>query len=190
MKTVTNNAKIKPNEGKLKELVLYVASKCQDDPAFGTIKCNKILFYADFAAFMKTGKPITGVDYVKLERGPAPRGIDRIIQELESAREAYVYPKTTPRGYRQKRLLGREAVLKEFSGEEIAIVQDVIEWVEGKTGKDLSDLTHRLPGWRLAKEGEVIPYNTAALPEEPLPLTTDEQKYGKQLAAKAGLLEA
>ena len=50
------------DERKLKELILYVADRCEADPTFGAIKLNKTLFYADFLAFASTGKPITGVE--------------------------------------------------------------------------------------------------------------------------------
>jgi len=36
------------DERKFKELILYVADKCSDDPDFGAVKLNKILFYSDF----------------------------------------------------------------------------------------------------------------------------------------------
>ena len=57
---------------KFRELLLYIASESTDDPPFGAVKMNKILYYADFAAFRQFGKPITGATYRKLMEGPAP----------------------------------------------------------------------------------------------------------------------
>ena len=73
MKTPTLNFKYSDGETKLKELMLYVADKCSQDPNFGSTKLNKILWWSDFFAFGKIGKPITGVEYQKLDNGPAPR---------------------------------------------------------------------------------------------------------------------
>ena len=57
---------------KLKELVLYIAQKSEDDPSFGATKLNKILFAADFYFFGQTGRSITGASYVHRGKGPVP----------------------------------------------------------------------------------------------------------------------
>ena len=56
---------------KLKELVLYIAQKSEDDPSFGATKLNKILFAADFYFFGQTGRSITGASYVHRGKGRA-----------------------------------------------------------------------------------------------------------------------
>ena len=61
------------NAEKFRELLVYVSKKCEDDPTFGAVKLNKILYYADFAAYRLYDKPITGAKYRKLSEGPAPR---------------------------------------------------------------------------------------------------------------------
>src|SRR5687767_11846412 len=61
------------NQAKFDELVLYVALRSADDSTYGATKLNKILFYSDFFFYAKCGESITGAEYQKLERGPAPR---------------------------------------------------------------------------------------------------------------------
>ena len=56
----------------LRELILFIADRCEDEPTFGATKLNKILFYADFLSYALYGEPIAGVTYRKLERGPVP----------------------------------------------------------------------------------------------------------------------
>jgi hypothetical protein len=46
---------------KFKELVLYLAEKCETDPSFGVTKLNKLLYYCDFVAYSELGKP--AIDY-------------------------------------------------------------------------------------------------------------------------------
>ncbi len=53
---------------KLRELVLYIADKCEEDRTFGAVKLNKILFYADFISFAEYGEPITGVSTGSLKQ--------------------------------------------------------------------------------------------------------------------------
>src|ERR1035437_1475045 len=63
----------KPNDDKLRELVLYIATASEGDEPFGKVKLNKILFFADFEAYRRFVRSITGHEYQKLAQGPAPR---------------------------------------------------------------------------------------------------------------------
>src|SRR6266487_3415423 len=45
---------------KLRELILHICIRSEDDEAFGAVKLNKLLFFSDFHAFLRLGKPITG----------------------------------------------------------------------------------------------------------------------------------
>ena len=68
-----NNFEFEPD--KFRELIVYICKKSEGDPTFGAVKLNKILYYADFAAYRILGKPITGAQYQKLREGPAPQGV-------------------------------------------------------------------------------------------------------------------
>ena len=61
------SSKYKPDDNKLRELVLYIAVLSEGDPAFGKVKLNKLLFFADFTAYLSFGKPITGHEYQKTQ---------------------------------------------------------------------------------------------------------------------------
>jgi len=77
--------KFKPatiNEKKFQELMLYIASRSADDQKFGATKLNKILFYADFQAYLSLGKSITGAEYQRLGNGPAPRELKSLEADL------------------------------------------------------------------------------------------------------------
>ncbi len=43
------------SEGKLTELMLYIAKKTENDPMWDQIKFNKALFFSDFSFFASTG---------------------------------------------------------------------------------------------------------------------------------------
>lgn len=58
---------------KFRDLALYLAHKCKEDPNFGMVKLWIMMYYCDFIAFQRTGKPITGATYVKKSWGPYPR---------------------------------------------------------------------------------------------------------------------
>src|ERR1041384_212988 len=92
------------DEHKFRELVLYIADRCQDDPRFGATKLNKILFYADFLHYGESGTPLTGATYRKLEHGPAPKQLLPTQTKLVSDGSAAL-SKRERYGYVQKRIV-------------------------------------------------------------------------------------
>lgn len=166
---------------KFEELILYVARECESDSKCGSTKLNKILFYADFAAYRKLGASISGQEYQKLQFGPAPRQIVPTIEAL-GARGACAWAERNYHGYALKKLLAlREPDLSHFSGEEIDIVRDVIEELRPFSAKEVSDLSHDFIGWRVAEPGETIPYDTVWL-EEPIEMTKDLAAWAHDVA--------
>lgn len=57
------------DETRFRDLMLYLAYRCQDAVYFGSTKLCKLLYYSDFTAFARTGAPITGADYVRQPLG-------------------------------------------------------------------------------------------------------------------------
>ncbi len=167
------------DKAKFRELVLYVAEKSADDPHFGAVKLNKLLFYADFASYQNTGEPITGSRYQKLEFGPAPRPLLPVLKELEE--EGRCQTVHSRLDSRQKRVIPTGDVdLGLFSQDEIALIDDVVEAFRGHNASQVSALSHRFIGWEVAEIGEDIGYQTA-LVADPRPLTPSEIEYGREL---------
>jgi hypothetical protein len=72
--------------------------------------------------------------------------------------------------------------LAAFSAEDVAIVDNVIDWVRSMSAHELSELTHDLAGWSSARMGEKIPMGTALIPSRPIPPTDEEIAVGMSLA--------
>jgi hypothetical protein len=170
---------------KLQELILYVARETEADPKCGRTKIYKILFYADFWAYQRLGTSISGQEYHRLDHGPAPRrALPAIEAMVEAAAAVWAVRDYFGRSL-QKLLALREPDLHGFSGEEIALVQEVIRMLWPHDATEVSALSHRFIGWQLAREGEVIPYSTVAL-GHPRPPTPREIAYGQRLARELG----
>src|SRR5688572_1912439 len=75
---------------RLRELMLFIAERCLNDPTFGAVKLNRILFLADFISFARYGEPITGTPYRKLPSGPVPTAAGTVRAEMEAADEAFM----------------------------------------------------------------------------------------------------
>ncbi len=177
--------KVVPNEGKLAELVLYIAKRLLDDPKGGATKINKILFSAEFAHMRLHGVPITGVEYQKLAQGPAPRRLlpvrDRLIGQgsAELVRDRYL-------GYPLDRLVPRrEPNLELFTADEIDQVDQAIEALWNKTAAEVSELSHREVGWQMVATGETIPYEAAFLAPR-FEVTESMRQHAEQLAKQLG----
>jgi len=151
-------------EDRFRELLLYVAAKCATHPRFGATKLNKILFYSDFMAYLRLGSPITGVEYQKLEHGPAPRLLTPIKRDMIEKRELAEQPKLLFSGRTQKRLINlRQPDLSIFEPTQIALVDYVIDRLQHMTADEVSEFSHQEIGWKVAFLGETIPYATAFL---------------------------
>ncbi|HEY0023957.1 MAG TPA: Panacea domain-containing protein [Longimicrobium sp.] len=151
---------------KLAELILYISARCEDDAAYGSTKLNKILFYADFLFYANTGVSITGQEYMRLDRGPAPRRLVVIRNELVDQGALTVRDQSYGR-WRQKRPVALRPVdLSAFTTDEIASVDSVVREFWGMSATEVSDHSHRFDGWKLANDRETIPYPTALISDE------------------------
>jgi hypothetical protein len=150
-----------PDDAKLKELVIFIASRSQDDSRFGSTKLNKLLFFADFLAYVKLGKAITNHVYMRLPNGPAPKAMLPIIKQMISSQSLAVQERDHYGRTQKVPIALREANLKLFSSEEIAIVTEVLDAFRKNNAKGISSLSHQFDGWRLAEDREIIPYETA-----------------------------
>ncbi len=154
------------DDEKLTALMLYIASRSVDDPFFGAVKLNKILFRADFTAYRLWGRPITGHAYFRLPEGPAPQVLVPVRKRMLAAGQATV-EKADVFGREQQRLVAQAAPnLSLFTEEELALVDDLIEAMRPLTAAQVTADSHRFPGWRAAGDREVIPYETAFLSSE------------------------
>lgn len=165
---------------KFRELVVYVTERCADDPTFGAVKLNKILYYADFSAYLELRRPITGAVYRKLSEGPAPKQFVEAREALIDAGRVLLEERTYF-GYVQKRPVvqpgcGADSTL--FSERELRIVDEVIDFFRGKSAREVSDYSHREPGWIMAEHLEEIPYQTAHLSAEPMDHEMQEWAIG------------
>ena len=161
---------------KFRELLLYIASESTDDPTFGAVKMNKVLYYADFAAFRQFGRPITGATYRKLMEGPAPLEMLKERHALIESGDAELCEVAYFTGAQQRLTVrdGREPDREIFEPGELKIVDEVIRFFYGKTAREVSDYSHREPGWAVARDREVIPYDTVWLSPGPLSQEAEE----------------
>jgi hypothetical protein len=169
-------------------LVLFVAHAARDERNFGRVKLAKTLFYSDFTAYRDEGQALTGATYIRLPKGPFPRGLGAAEARLEQAGLARLGHDVDE--YEEKRiisLVGEGPARNIFEGWELAFVETQIREVASVTARAISDRSHEHAGWLLAShDGTPIAYETAFVPDAPPPAHAVEK--AKQVARGRGWL--
>jgi hypothetical protein len=171
------------NFEKFKEMILYVAKQADKDDRCGKTKLNKLLFYADFEAYRRFGASISGQSYQKRQFGPVPVAflptVDAMVAERACAwaRREYFDKQL------EKLIALRNPDLSAFSGEEVDVMCSVVERLWDLNATEVSDLSHRFPGWMAAEIGEEIPYETAFV-GDPRRLSPDETSWAEAVIAE------
>lgn len=150
---------MRPDE-RLRELILYIALKCETDAHFNATRLNKILFYADFLSFAHTGKPITGAAYQAIERGPAPKRLVPVRNRMVDSGELRIDTVPAYSYSRHKYVALRKPRLDDFfTASDIALVDEVIQKTWGVTAGAISKFSHHRI-WRIARKSQdqLIPY--------------------------------
>ena len=150
----------RPDDEKLRELILYVSTLSEYDPNFGATKLNKLLFYTDFLAYQKFGSAITGQEYQALPQGPAPKRLKPIIERMKRAgdlrqvrrKSGSVRANTTCSDSDRRSL----EVHRPRSGPDYWRVQRFWNW----NATQISTESHFFLGWQLGIRGETIPYSS------------------------------
>lgn len=170
------------DDTKLRELILYLADRSADDPAFGKTKLNKQLFFCDFLAFKYLGQSITGHPYRKLEHGPVPRQLPPILRTMEQSGDCKVVI-VDYHGHEQHRVVAQRPPNRDvFTEDELRLVEAILAELRYSNGKNVSDISHRFIGWQAAEDGDDIPYETVFV-DPPRKLTADEVRACKVAAA-------
>ena len=171
---------------KLKELMLYIAGKSGKDVRYGSTKLNKILFYSDFLAYGLLGQSLTGAKYQRLDKGPAPKALVPVRNELIAEGAATTEDRLYFNWPQIRLVPERPPDLKLFTKEELELVDQVIEWLKDNNGNDVSRISHREKGWNLAEDRADIPYSTVFLSNRKL--TKSEIAHFQKVSEKQGWL--
>lgn len=153
----------------LTESVIYLCEKSADDPNFGVIKLVQLLYYADCAAYLKYGAPITGLTYLHFPHGPYPERWHRLRREMEAAGAVETLYEDGDDGYRRYRLLPcRPARTETLPAAARAILDDQRERFADFNTAGIAEYARQQLGWRGTEDGEPIPYVAAGSAAPPL----------------------
>ena len=147
-----------PNLQKSKQMLVFFANKCQP---FVT-KMNKLLFYADFFHFNRTGYSISGISYQAITNGPVPHKYDALYGSAADVveKEDVFFEKGDIVGEKLITNTAFDASL--FQMEELETLNKVAERFSAKTTKEIVDISHIETAW-LVNESDrnIISYQLA-----------------------------
>lgn len=149
------------SDRKLGELLLYVSKQLADEPSAGSTKVNKLLYFAEQTHLRTSGRPITGADYQRLEHGPAPRRLIPVRDHLVEAGDASIDEEVVLGRVQHRLVAQRPARLDLFDEAELASVDEVLDRLGSRSGRQLTDLSHEDPGWLMVDDGDTIPLEAA-----------------------------
>jgi hypothetical protein len=169
---------------RFRELIIYISKACAEDQWFGATKLNKILYHSDFRAFERFGTPLTGVRYFRLPKGPAPRAMIPVRNELISEGALAIERRQVgPEHFQERPIALREPVIALFTEDELTLVDSVVAELWHQTAREVSDASHDIR-WLTLCHKDPMPYELAYLDNSPV--SEAENARTQELAQKFG----
>jgi uncharacterized phage-associated protein/plasmid maintenance system antidote protein VapI len=141
------------NKRKFAAMAHYIIYRCRQNPEkLGSVKLNKICYFADRAATGQLGRRLAGESYLRWEMGAVPRHIKDVLNDLMSSGMIKVEPSKKegqPDMY-QSIVTPR---LDAFDGDEMRIIEEAIDLILPMSAKEASDYSHDAL-WHHTKGGE------------------------------------
>tara|TARA_R110000824_G_scaffold999_13_gene5630 strand:+ start:1887 stop:2414 length:528 start_codon:yes stop_codon:yes gene_type:complete len=141
---------------KFKALAHFIMHQCRDSPErLGATRLNKALWFADTYEYLKSGRSITGDEYVKRQNGPVPKHILKTVDQLKA--DGSIVVQEPEFEYDSRKFVSmrapNEGVLTDA---EQRTAEIAVELMCKKTTTEISDATHDIV-WHAAAMGEEIP---------------------------------
>jgi DNA-binding transcriptional regulator YiaG/uncharacterized phage-associated protein len=137
---------VNPNLSKLAEMVVFFAEKMQPYKT----KLNKLLFYADFSMFKRTGFSISGTQYKAISMGPVPLHFNSIFDYLVRNCDVDISYTTFPEGgigEQFRPFLKRKFNSEIFTEKEKEIIESIAFRFNNTSTDEIIEISHREKAW-------------------------------------------
>ncbi len=122
------------------------------------VKFMKLLWFADFVAYKRLGRSISGLPYVALPMGPVPDEYRWLMSLLEEEGWVAVEPAFE---VGERIIAEREPSIEMFAEEENRVLQSVLQELGSLSTDEIVDLSHKEDAWQRTYPGERISYTFA-----------------------------
>lgn len=144
-----------------KEMIIYIAERCQDKPAFGFVHLNKILHYSDFLWYGYTGEAMSNESYLREKYGQASAHLPEVSKELEAEGKLKVDERDYLGEAQKRPIVTASPKFKLLTNEQKDFIDQVIGAISDHNASKVGNLiVHQDLSWQYLKDGEEIPYET------------------------------
>lgn len=150
----------KPDFHKISQLIAYFNGNIE---LFKT-KLNKLLFYADFTMYQRTGHSITGIRYRAIPFGPVPADYEKLYLKLQDDQKINIVEIGFDNGnYGELIESNQKLELETFSEKEKNVLDDIVNKFKGLTTKQVVEISHKELAWTAnIHERKIISYQKYA----------------------------
>jgi hypothetical protein len=145
---------------RLGALLHYIIDAVPGDE-LGAVKLNKIAWFADRDHFIRTGRSISGREYIKLERGPVPTGVEDELEHLKRNGAIKEHRVKVVDFSRREFESIIPADVSVFESDEREVIDEVIAFARQKSASEISEISHD-EVWAEHELGETISLQRAA----------------------------
>jgi putative zinc finger/helix-turn-helix YgiT family protein len=147
-----------PDLSKFTEMIIFFAEKLKPYKT----KLNKLLFYADFVMYEKSGFSMSGMKYRAILMGPVPENYDSIYDYLARNDEFNIISTLFHDGGigdKFKPNPKHEFNASLFSASELCVLEEVAKRFRNISTSEIIDISHKEKGWIVNKhKREIIDY--------------------------------
>ena len=171
--------------GKLAAAVAYLTERSRHDDTFGETKLVKLLYYADCAAYQRTGRPITGATYIKMPHGPYPDLWQAMIGRLESDGTIHLSQEPVGDQYLRKHWLpGENAITTALTEQDKRHLDEQLRRFAKFNGAEIEEYSHDELAWHATPDDEAMPYELFGIRRPSLPPDEETVARGRRIAKR------
>ncbi len=149
------------NIEKFKQVFIYMLEKVGARPNIGLTVLYKLLYFIDFDYYEKYETQLMGLTYFKNKHGPTPREFKIVVDDLLQNKCIEEIKSTYFKREQKKYLPHISSDLSVLNGQELEMIDSVLERYADKNAKQISDMSHRDTPWKVTDNGEDIEYELA-----------------------------
>jgi uncharacterized phage-associated protein len=149
---------LQKNLQKFKEVLIYILNKVGAKPNIGETVIYKLLYFIDFDYYEKYEEQLIGATYLKNKYGPTPLEFRKIADQM-LAKGEIIEVKDKSFEYPQRKYLPlRKPDLRIMKGNEIEVIDDVLDRLSDMSARQISDYSQNDVPWLTTEEGKTIKY--------------------------------
>ncbi len=143
---------------KFKEVLIYILNRVGAKPNIGESVIYKLLYFIDFDYYERYEEQLIGATYLKNKFGPTPLEFKEIVRRMMAEGEI-IEIKDKYFEYPQRKYLPlRRPDLGIMKGNEVEVIDDVLDRLSDMNARQIIDYSHHDVPWLTTEEGKTIDY--------------------------------